>query len=377
MVAGASEVRVTLGRHQTTLLASGCRVPPRSPEIHQFLGRPLDRSRSPARPLAVGLLSAWKAFPDHLALEWREDRLVHRLDFRGAAVTSSAHPEGLVEGQFRIEWQRRLSGGFWERFRRLLRGQLSEHKALTACRYAVSPVLVDARALSREVSSPARVSALGHLGELRPDFPLLVAYHPAPVHEPGALLTDLPRTAFRGRRLARKASHEVGAGILTTASTGPLKKVYPSPTERGQAMWLRFELRAGLSGLGRICFVHDGVVIEERRLALGVPGAVAWASAHGLTTDLSEFRLVEDAAFQRLCQAIHQSLLETLNRCAEELRELLTAHPRLVRRLQSFVPGLRALPKPVKTRVRPPRQDPDQELPPPPRTLKPNDYRPR
>lgn len=376
VAARASEIRVTLGRTHTTLLAEDCQVPLKGAEIHYFLGRPLDRSRSPARHLAVGLLSAWKAFPSHLVLEWHEGG-VHRLNFRGATVTSEEDSDSLAEGQFRVEWQRSLSGSFWERFRRFLRGQLSEHTALRACRLAVTPVLVDARPLERE-RNPVACRDAGQLKDVPPNFPLLVAYHSASGAEPGAFVTDLPLAIYRGHRLERTTSKTVEAGIVTRADTAALRKLYPAAAERGTAVWLRIEVRASLSGPGRVVFVHDGVVIEERRLALGVPGAVAWVSAHGLTTDLSEFRLVEDEAFQNRCAAIQQSLLDTLSHCTEALRELLRGHPKLLRRLQAYVPGLRALPKPARPKkVRAPERAHDELAALPPRTLKPNDRRPR
>ena len=81
-----------------------------------------------------------------------------------------------------------------------------------------------------------------------------------------------------------------------------------SPDPRAFLLWRPGELSsnwdtalavsAGLQGLSRLLWVKNGVVIEEEQVDLGTPGMLGVVSAHYLQTDLSQFRLRRDEAYQ-------------------------------------------------------------------------------
>ncbi|MBI3926328.1 MAG: hypothetical protein HY319_12375 [Armatimonadetes bacterium] len=54
----------------------------------------------------------------------------------------------------------------------------------------------------------------------------------------------------------------------------------------------------------RLCFVHDGWVIETQTMELGVPGLVAVLDAQGLSTDLSDLAVVRDESYERLLEEL-------------------------------------------------------------------------
>lgn len=65
---------------------------------------------------------------------------------------------------------------------------------------------------------------------------------------------------------------------------------------RGDASW---------SKLG---FVHDGVLLCEERNLLDRPGQIGMVSCYGLTTDISEFGVVHNAAFQKTMELLKEQV---------------------------------------------------------------------
>lgn len=82
----------------------------------------------------------------------------------------------------------------------------------------------------------------------------------------------------------------------------------------------RVALSIGLRRSGLVYFVQSGVIIERRDRLFSVPGVVALIWAEHLRTDLSEFRLAEDLAYQeilsqveRTAQRLRKEVLERLD----------------------------------------------------------------
>lgn len=77
----------------------------------------------------------------------------------------------------------------------------------------------------------------------------------------------------------------------------------------GQAALACFAVIArGDASWSRLGFVHDGVLLCEERNLLDRPGQVGVVSCYGLTTDISEFNVVHNAAFQRTMELLKEQV---------------------------------------------------------------------
>ena len=79
-----------------------------------------------------------------------------------------------------------------------------------------------------------------------------------------------------------------------------------------------FALPLSLTGPASVCFMLDGVPSSPCSLDLGCPGLLCLASGQGLTTDLTEFQIVQNDAFQARVNALRTALkpfLEAVMSC--------------------------------------------------------------
>ncbi|MCA9794427.1 MAG: hypothetical protein KC910_21615 [Candidatus Eremiobacteraeota bacterium] len=98
-----------------------------------------------------------------------------------------------------------------------------------------------------------------------------------------------------------------------TQLTGP-RQPLGMPLTCHQAM----AVSLALEGPAQLQFVIDGVTMDPIQLDLGVPGLICLAEAGGLRTDLSEFAIIRDEAFDRRLEALRVS--------AQSLRDAITAN---------------------------------------------------
>ncbi len=85
--------------------------------------------------------------------------------------------------------------------------------------------------------------------------------------------------------------------------------------ERGADCWALIAVETSLEEQARVAFVRDGVLIPAQAPPLPLPGLVMAISSYGLTTDASEFALVEDDALR----TVWETLQERLSELAEKL----------------------------------------------------------
>ncbi len=102
--------------------------------------------------------------------------------------------------------------------------------------------------------------------------------------------------------------------------------------EEAQAAYLglmhRLIAPLGSSGSGQLCLVRDGVMTNATPCELGYPGLVAITADPSLTTDASSLKIVEDAAFRKLCKELKKKFWPVIG----QVRSLLDPpHPTLVR----------------------------------------------
>ncbi|MGE0489246.1 MAG: hypothetical protein AB7S38_08530 [Vulcanimicrobiota bacterium] len=86
-----------------------------------------------------------------------------------------------------------------------------------------------------------------------------------------------------------------------------------------------FALPLSLTGKASVCFMLDGVPSSPCSLELGCPGLLCLVSGEGLTTDLSEFQVVQNDAFQARVEALRTALkpfLEALLACRPRFAKL-------------------------------------------------------
>ncbi|MBT9584646.1 hypothetical protein IV102_14985 [bacterium] len=71
---------------------------------------------------------------------------------------------------------------------------------------------------------------------------------------------------------------------------------------------------ADLQGPSRLLWVKGGVIIEEEQVDLGTPGMLGVVSAHYLQTDLSQFKLRRDEAYQARLALLREQSDQLLRR---------------------------------------------------------------
>lgn len=86
-----------------------------------------------------------------------------------------------------------------------------------------------------------------------------------------------------------------------------------------------FAVPLSLTGQASVCFMLDGVPSSPCSLDLGCPGLLCLVSGEGLTTDLSEFQVIQNEAFQARIEALRIALkpfLEALLACRHRFAKL-------------------------------------------------------
>lgn len=115
----------------------------------------------------------------------------------------------------------------------------------------------------------------------------------------------------------------LGDGPTATLSLPPLPEpaplVWSLDGARHGSGWL--VLRGGLEPLARVKLVQAGVVIETRRLDLGVPGIEAVMAADHLPTDLTGMQVRDTEAFAQALESLRQAAHELRDEVLEALDE--------------------------------------------------------
>lgn len=92
-------------------------------------------------------------------------------------------------------------------------------------------------------------------------------------------------------------------------------------------------IQAALHQETDLAVVEDGVILSHVHLPMGTPGLVGLVSSHGLSKDVSGFRIIDDTAYQRRMQdlrrevaAMMQSLYRERDRLPHDVRRHVTLH---------------------------------------------------
>lgn len=314
--AGAEEINIRLDRMAVELTSS-------LPDESAFLQAPkvvaslssADGDSPALRHLSVALNAAWAMNPEKIVWAGWDGR-------QGYGLEITPDDLGLVRLEQCPEWATGRKQR-WVRFamRRpstltnLARNLASEHqKVLSRCSFSAVPIYLNEDRLKGNWPRPLAHRwhrglcpgfYLGQRLELDAEGTLAVA-SPEIGH-----LTPEDGAYYQCHSVTANADSDFPT--FCTQLVGP-RQPLGMPLSCRQAM----AVPLGLEGPGEVRFVIDGVTMDPLQLDLGVPGLICLAEAEGLRTDLSEFSVIRDPAFDQR--------VEDLRASAALLREAITSN---------------------------------------------------
>ena len=191
-----------------------------------------------------------------------------------------------------------------------LRGRGLAAKVLAACRWSPAQVVVNNGVVSRTQAFHQTWRAL------------LVAHFQA---GKAPCRLGVPEAHFQG-------FEKLEEGLWRRRSRNGLKRLLPDNRpwlqswdgpEKGKLLFCscRVTIAEPLMGMGRLRFVHHGVLLDELNEELGLPGVVVEV-AHQPNTDLSGFGVVRDDDYQNLVAQIRTRVREAVACLRRNILEL-------------------------------------------------------
>lgn len=173
-------------------------------------------------------------------------------------------------------------------------------------RYASVAVTLDGRATQRGFIYPPKVGGAWYEGDsvryhLMEGF--LAAHADLPDYHGPAPVLDQFQAEGGGIHRSREVTWEEQA-ILAGWLTTPLFLYVDPALQYGTGYGARFCLPLELSGPARLTLILDGAPARPKQVDLGCPGLRCVASGQGLAVDLSEFQVIEDAAYEARLESI-------------------------------------------------------------------------
>lgn len=306
VASGAVNIRVRIGYARVVLEHDG--RPPSVDEMSDLLGYVFAGQRQALHHLAVGMATALTLGP-RAVLECESGRFV----LEGGRVRSEGEPRpgcrltlqrpsrqpGLEE-QLVHRFCPFCPAALWVNSVRVDRQLFGAAERPWFFRRVLERILPSDEALSRFYRQNVLRTGLTSGGELKSKLPwwylifTIEDYVLGSVHRNHHLL--------EARLLRSLASDRVGVPPDSRAS---LRK------EVGEGdCWALIAVEMALEPQARVGFVRDGVMIPAAAPDLPLPGLVMAVSSEGLTTDASEFALVEDEALKQLWETLQAQLAE-------------------------------------------------------------------
>ncbi|MGE0490688.1 MAG: hypothetical protein AB7S38_15895 [Vulcanimicrobiota bacterium] len=190
-------------------------------------------------------------------------------------------------------------------------------------RYASVAVSLDGRSTERGFAYPPKVGAAWYQDDsiryhLMEGF--LAAHAGLPdYHGPAPTLGQF-QAEGGGIHRSRQVTWEDQAILVGGWLTTPLFLYADPALQYGTGYGARFCLPLELRGPARLTLMLDGAPARPKQVELGCPGLQCVASGQGLAIDLSEFQVIEDAAYEARLKSIRaaaRQFLEQVNSRAD------------------------------------------------------------
>lgn len=220
-------------------------------------------------------------------------------------------------------------------------GWSDEHHILSkAFTYTPVPVTLDGRSLQApELGAPRGPSCI--FGQ--PDFHLGERFvYDAELPPGGALAAPTLKERCSAWEHREGGWARRPFAIQTRDDSFTANTLFVRRAGRGEHCLAMLAIRFDLMGEASIGFVQHGLLTDTVQLDLGCPGVTGICSAHGLDTDLSQFRLVRNRAFDERIELLRRHVQELVADC----HHILDIDIRLPQTDELFNAHLRRLPEP-------------------------------